>query len=181
MICSVGCGDTKSSTTQQPADAPARSTTQAATRTARPSVAATKLRAELLLDDWTDALVAASLAAQARDKAARAGKRAAYAKAAAELRPTLLTIRKFAAQGRAVMSRYRTGSARRLVIAAGDAWHAWAVAILRPGDVTQSEAREIADLGADAVAAHGRAYRAAGVRPPPAFQRGPGPTVTATR
>jgi hypothetical protein len=163
----VGCGSNNNGG-QQPDRLATTEATAPATAT---SPADAKPRAGRLLDQWSDTLLTTLLAAQARSKAAQAADQNAYNKADAQLRPGLRKVKRFASQGRLVMSRFRTGSVSKAVVADGDAWQEWAVALLRPGDVSLTAARKIADLATTAFARHERAYRAAGKQPPPAFQR----------
>ena len=132
-----------------------------------------KPRAARLLDDWSGTLLAALVAARERGSGAETGDRAAYEDADAELRPRLREVKRFAPQGRVVMSQYPDGELRRAVVADGDAWQEWAIRILGDRSVTLDEARKVADLGATAFAAHERAYELAGRKPPPALQRRP--------
>lgn len=136
----------------------------AATAEARP-------RAGRLLDDWSKTLLTTLLAVRARGQAAQAGDQAAYDDADAKLRPRLRKVKRFAAQGRAVMSQFPDGRVRKAIVADGDAWQEWALALLELGEVSLTKGRRIADLGSAAFAAHEEAYRAAGKTPPPAFQR----------
>lgn len=135
------------------------------------SAADAKPRAGRLLDDWSTTLLTTLIVARARGQAAQTGDQAAYATADEKLRPDLRRVRRFAAQGRAVMSQFPDGSLRRAVVADGDAWQAWGLKLLEPGEVSLAKARRIADLATVAYAKHEEAYRAAGKTPPPAFQR----------
>jgi hypothetical protein len=162
----VGCGSKNNGGPQ-----PDRLATTASAPATTTSPADAKPRAGRLLDQWSDTLLTTLLAAQARRKAAQAADQGAYNKADAQLRPGLREVKRFASQGRLVMSPFPKGSVSKAVVADGDAWQEWAVALLRPGDVSLTAARKIADLATTAFARHERAYRAAGKQPPPAFQR----------
>jgi hypothetical protein len=166
LAVATGCGGSSASTSQ--------TTQSSATSAAKTATGPTSAeRAGQLLDDWSATLTSALLVAKARGQAAQAGDRAAYDRANSKLRPLLQKVKKFASQGRTVMSQYPADESTRAVVADGDAWQEWALRILEPGQITLKEARQIADLGATALAAHERAYRAAGKKPPVAFQRRP--------
>jgi hypothetical protein len=154
-------------------DEPAEETTDAGGAAAQNSPEDAKRGAGQLLDEWSDHLLKALLVARDRGEAAQASDRAAYARADAKLRPRLREVRKFAPQGRIVMSRYPDGELRRAVVADGDAWQEWAIRILHDRNISLDDAREIADLATGAFVAHERAYQLAGKDPPPAFQRRP--------
>ena len=167
VAVATGCGGGSASTTQtatESAGTSAGKTTDGPTPTER---------AGQLLDDWSATLTSALLVTKARGQAAQAQDRAAYQRANAKLRPLLRKVKKFAPQARIVMSQYPADELTRAVVADGDAWQAWALRILEPGEITLAEARQIADLGSTAFAAHERAYREAGKQPPVAFQRRP--------
>lgn len=154
-------------------DEPAEEPTGAGGAAAQKSPEDAERRAGQLLDEWSDQLLKALLAAGDRGEAAQASDRAAYEEADAKLRPLLREVRQLAPQGRIVMSRYPDGELRRAVVADGDAWQEWAIRILRDRNISLDDAREIADLGTDAIVAHERAYQLAGKDTPPAFQRRP--------
>jgi hypothetical protein len=165
LVALSACGGSSGS---QTADDP-QTTAQSNTVTT-PSARA---RAGDLLDDWSDQLLVTLLAARDRGKAAQAGDRAAMVGADTKLRPELAKVKKFASQGRAVMSQFDDRELRETVVADGDAWQGWALALDQPGGVTRDRARKIADLATDAFVAHERAYAMAGWTPPVAFQRRP--------
>ncbi len=167
VAVATGCGGGSASTTQTTSESAG---TSAGKTTGGPT---SKERAGQLLDDWSATLTSALLVVRARGQAAQAGDRAAYDRADAKLRPLLRKVKRFAPQGRIVMSQYPADDLTRSVVADGDAWQAWALPILEPGQITLAEGRKIADLGATAFAAHERAYREAGKQPPVAFQRRP--------
>lgn len=116
-------------------------------------------------------MLTAILAVRDRGEAAQAHDQAAYDDADATLRRSLRKVKRFAAQGRAVMSQFADGPVREAIVAVGDAWQEWAVALLQPGEVSLTKGRRIADLASTAFAAHEEAYRMVGKAPPPAFQR----------
>lgn len=157
----MGCGSSDSTDASGPSTGAAPA---AATTDPRP-------RAGRLLDTWSKTLLTTLLAARDRGQAAQARDQAAYNDADAKLRPSLRKVKRFAAQGRAVMSQFADGPVRKAIVADGDAWQEWAMALLEPGEVSLTKGRRIADLGSTAFAAHEEAYRVVGKTPPPAFQR----------
>ncbi len=135
--------------------------------------ATAKTRAAQLLNSWSDTLTTTFQATSARKKAREAGDLNKYTSADTRLRRELRKVKKFAPQGRAVMSQYSvTSNLTRAVVRDGDKWQEWALA-LDDRNVSLTEGQRIANLAMAAIKAHEEAYAAAGAEPPPAFQRRP--------
>lgn len=129
-------------------------------------------RAGDLLDEWSDKVIPALLTFRARQQAAEQGD---VAKAARLERKALRRLRPAEKFGRDARKEFidddRQDPVVKATTDAGDAWTEWAHTIrTEPPAGDFSQAQKIADLGADAIAAHRRAYRAAGREIPPAFQ-----------
>ncbi len=134
--------------------------------------AAAKTRAAQLLNSWSDTLTTTLQAANARKKAREAGDLNKYTSADTRFSRGLRRVKRFAPQGRAVMSQYVTSNLTRAVVRDGDKWQEWALAS-DDRNVSLTEAQRIANLAMAAIKAHEEAYAAAGAEPPPAFQRRP--------
>lgn len=124
-----------------------------------------------VLDRWSDELLSNLLLQRDRARASAAGNTAKAGRLERKARPGLRRIQRFGREARAQFLQHLDSPEARAVRKAGDAWTRWAYTILtQPPAGDFKKATRIADLGAAAVAAHQRAYRALGEPVPPAFR-----------